>query len=271
MTGYILEDDHRDAGYRLTIKEEIQDPATIHNLEAVGVAGGWSCLEVGAGHGSIAGWLCRRVEAAGHVVATDLHTGHLQRLSHENLEIRRHDIASDPLEENHYDLVHARDLLAHLPGREAVFEKMVHAVKPGGWLLVEEPDLAVEGPSPSVPGKLSSLYDSVHGEIMDHLLREGLDIRFGARLTTLAARCGLTEIHAEGRVRLFHGTEGGTPSPHMTAFGRLGEALLSAGRVTAETWEAFVALPKNPLFSWYEGITVSLRARRPLQPVHNQA
>jgi ubiquinone/menaquinone biosynthesis C-methylase UbiE len=95
------------------------------------VAEGWHCLEVGAGGGSIATWLCDRVGAAGHVVATDIDPRFLDAVGSPNLEVRRHDIASDPLPEAAFDLVHTRLVLVHLPEREAALRRIVRALKPG--------------------------------------------------------------------------------------------------------------------------------------------
>jgi tRNA A58 N-methylase Trm61 len=52
------------------------DYAFPHTAEdqRLGIAEGARCLEVGAGRGSIAAWLCRAVGPAGHVTATDLQT-----------------------------------------------------------------------------------------------------------------------------------------------------------------------------------------------------
>ena len=83
---------------RLILYEQIWDPITICHLEINGVSEGWHCLEVGAGAGSIAKWLSARVGPAGKVVATDINTRFLNRLSLPNLEIRQHDIVKDDLE-----------------------------------------------------------------------------------------------------------------------------------------------------------------------------
>jgi len=63
------------------------------------VGPGWHCLEVGGGGGSIASWLANRVLPDGRAVATDLDTRFLETLSIPNLEVRRHDIVTDPLPE----------------------------------------------------------------------------------------------------------------------------------------------------------------------------
>ena len=52
---------------RLAALAEALDPGTVRELESIGVGGGGACLEVGAGGGSIAAWLCER---AARVVAT---------------------------------------------------------------------------------------------------------------------------------------------------------------------------------------------------------
>jgi len=41
--------------------EATWDPGTRELLDSLGVGSGWSCLEAGAGAGSIAAWLAERV------------------------------------------------------------------------------------------------------------------------------------------------------------------------------------------------------------------
>src|SRR3989442_1429103 len=90
------------------------DPATSRFLDALGVARGWRCAEIGAGIGSVAVWLADRVGSTGRVVATDIETRWLQALGRTDIEIRCHDIAQEPLESSSFDLVHARGVLSHL-------------------------------------------------------------------------------------------------------------------------------------------------------------
>ena len=61
MASYLFDNTWDRARQRLASIEAQYDPITIRSLERCDIAGGWQCLEVGAGGGSIATWLCERV------------------------------------------------------------------------------------------------------------------------------------------------------------------------------------------------------------------
>src|SRR5262249_61850403 len=88
----------------------------------------------------MARWLAGRVGREGRVVATDLNPRFLAGHGLPNVEVRRHNIIEDELEAAHYDLAHCRALLMHLPDPIRALRRLVDAVRPGGWLLVEEAD-----------------------------------------------------------------------------------------------------------------------------------
>src|SRR5215510_2343643 len=111
---YLLDNAWQHARARLSLLESRLDPGTIFNLRWLGVRPGWHCLTVGAGGGSIAKWLCQQVGPSGHVVATDTDTRFLETLDYANLDVRQHNIVSDELEENAFDLVQVRGVLMHL-------------------------------------------------------------------------------------------------------------------------------------------------------------
>jgi hypothetical protein len=62
---YALPNDWQHASERLALLEACHDPATFRRAQALGVDAGWSCLEAGAGHGSVARWLAQRWGPAG--------------------------------------------------------------------------------------------------------------------------------------------------------------------------------------------------------------
>jgi SAM-dependent methyltransferase len=182
----------------------LTDPATVRYLEQIGVADGWRCAEVGAGAGSIARWLSNRVGHSGKVVALDIDTDFLNDLSAPNVEVRKQDITTTSLEEGAYDLVHVKILLMHLVERERVLGELVAALKPGGFLLVEEADIRsiqrVDPPSPLLTRAASALEtffyfggaDPGYGmKLLPAVRRAGLEV--------LGTDCQLTAVQAGSR------------------------------------------------------------------------
>ena len=145
---YVFDHEWTGERQRLRALETVRDPWTIHHLDTIGVQEGWRCLELGAGGGSIAEWLCDAVGDRGRVVATDLETRFLEAIKAPNLEVRRHDIVADPLEHAAFDLIHCRALLEHLPQRDEVLSELLAALRPDGWLLLEDGDFLSLVPSP---------------------------------------------------------------------------------------------------------------------------
>ena len=84
---YALSNAWQQARERLALLEDELDPATQRRLLACGVTAGWHCLEVGAGGGSIAHWLCRQVGRDGRVLATDIDTTLVAVDAPSNLEL----------------------------------------------------------------------------------------------------------------------------------------------------------------------------------------
>src|SRR6266536_2526389 len=124
MSDYIYDPTTEAERQRLGALESVLDPGTIRVFEQIGVSKGWRCLEVGGGGGSVTRWLCERVGLDGHVLATDLNPRFLEEIEARNLEVRRHDVVAEALDRDAFDLVHSRDVLEHIPEREAVLDKM---------------------------------------------------------------------------------------------------------------------------------------------------
>jgi len=216
---YVPDQDWPDERARLAAMEDLWDPGTKRVIEALAVGRDWRCLEVGAGRGSIARWLAAHV---GAVLATDISTRHLDWLAGSSgVKVRRHDILSDPLPEGEFELVHARLVVEHLGGRPAL-ERMVPALAPGGWLVVEAHDwggFAVYPDDERVPAAFNSA--------MEFMSRSGFDPYYGRRLVHELERVGLEDVRADGRVRVQRGG-----SPEVT-FLRLSLQTLAAGAIAS--------------------------------------
>jgi hypothetical protein len=98
MPEYVFDNKAPETEQRFGALETLFDPVSIRALEPYVVAGS-HCLEVGGGSGSIARWMSQRAGDSGRVLITDIETRFLGGITAPNIEVRRHDIASDPLEE----------------------------------------------------------------------------------------------------------------------------------------------------------------------------
>jgi SAM-dependent methyltransferase len=197
-TDYVFANSDSIASQRLQLLAQLFDPVSHACLERVGIAPGWSCWEVGAGYGTIAQWLQERVAPHGQVLATDLDPRFLARLEQRNLRAMKHDIVTDPLPGQFFDLIHARLLLCHLPARERVLERMIGALRPGGWLVIEDFDGLSLLPDPTLNPGETSLRSSA--AVRDLLRGAGADLRFGRRIAGLLRAHEMLNVHAEGRV-----------------------------------------------------------------------
>jgi trans-aconitate methyltransferase len=74
------------------------------------------------------------------MLATDIGARWIQGNGLSQLQVQRHDVVADPLAQGEFDFVHARLVLSWLPARDAVVPRLVAALRPGGWLVVEDFD-----------------------------------------------------------------------------------------------------------------------------------
>ena len=268
MGEYILDNAWQLARRRLARLEEQLDPGTVRHLEALGVGAGWRCLEVGGGGGSVADWLCRRVGPGGSVLATDVDTRFLEAVRAPNLEVRRHDIVAEELPGAAFDLVHARTVLNHLGRRDVALRRMAAALRPGGWLLVEEGDWISWEPDPTADAETAALFRR-HWAAHDRFATaRGLDHAYGRRLYGEVCRLGLVDVGAEGRVSM---VRGGTPQAELwrLSFQQVGEPTVRAGLLAERDLQALLALLEDPGFVWMGMTIMAVWGRRP-QPDNGQ-
>lgn len=196
VPGYVFDTADREERRRLDAQTALWDPVTFRTLAATGVTEGWRCAEVGAGTGSVARWLADRVGPAGRVLATDVETRWLEALASPTLDVRRHDVAADPLEEGAQDLVHARLVLEHLPDRVEVVGKLARSLRPGGWLVVEDYDLCTIAATDPASPTWARVCDAAVGVLRN----AGADPGYGRRLPGALRGAGLVDVVAEGTV-----------------------------------------------------------------------
>ena len=259
---YAFDNTWEAAERRLSELERLLDPGTLQRLSGLGVAQGWQCLEVGAGRGSIAHWLAERVAPSGRVLATDIEPRFLAQHASPVLTVRQHDITADPLAEGAFDLVHARLVLMHLPGREQVLARLVQALRPGGWLLLEEQVTWLW--HPDAPAGEVQLFLRVQAAMERVTAARGMDLGWGDRLHRQLRERGLTEVDAAGSCYRYAGGSAGAELWTLNAE-QLRPALLGEGGLSEAELAGYLALLQEPTVTWLTPLVVATWGRRPLE------
>ncbi len=196
--GYLLDNARSEAGTRFDALSALFDPSTFRHIEDLGIASGWRCWEVGAGGPSVVTWLAGRVGPSGRVLATDIDTSWTAAAAGGVVEVVRHDVGRDEPPDGGFDLVHARLVLVHVSDRARALRAMVDSLRPGGWLLVEDADPALQplicpdehGPEQELANKLRIGFRSL-------LASRGADLAYGRKLPRLLRQAGLTGVNAD--------------------------------------------------------------------------
>jgi SAM-dependent methyltransferase len=111
-----------------------------------------------------------------------------------NVEVVEAEADRTGLPASSFDLVHARAVLVNLPDPAAVLDEMVRLVKPGGHVLVQEPDPGgrICYPPSLAWTRLAEVYQTV-------FQRDGADLFIGRRVPTLLRQAGLVDVGVEAR------------------------------------------------------------------------
>lgn len=243
---------------RLRTNEAIWDPGTIERLERIGVAEGWSALEVGAGSGSVTGWLADRVGPAGRVMAVDLETSRLDWLRAPNVEAVTLDIRHQELPADSFDVVHARMVVQHLPDRPAAIARLVRALKPGGVLFLEDTDSLPLFRSAASEDFLRDVKAAGYGLMR----RSGHEPRGGHFDLAAVLELGLEDVSAEGRAVLVHG--GSYQARHyMLWLESLRSRLLDQGLLDEARIEEALREMADPGNRWLTQVLISTFGRKP--------
>jgi hypothetical protein len=195
--GYLLDNRQAEAGQRFDALARLLDPVTFRHLDAVGVGAGWRCWEVGAGGPTVPAWLAARVGPTGGVLATDLDTGWMRSVP-AGVEVATHDVGVDDPPAGPFDLVHARLVLVHVPRRAEALAAMIGALRPGGWLVLEDADPTLQPLiCPDEHGPAEQLANRLRQGFRTLMAQRGADLAFGRTLPRLLREAGLLDVEAD--------------------------------------------------------------------------
>lgn len=260
MSSYSFDNQSPEAGAQLRTLESFLDPITASRLAEPILGPGMLCWELGAGGGSIARLMARTAGPSGHVTATDIDPSHIAPQG--NLSVLRHDACDDPPAGGPFDVIHARLVLLHLPERKQILRKLIRALAPGGWLLVEEFDCTVPlrvltAPTDTAAKLFQQVLDTILGALQDR----GADLAWAQNVHTEMALAGLTDVDTITYSESWTGGSTGACLHALNSY-QLEPRLVAAG-LSGEELRGFRELTSDPRFAALSYQFVSTRGRRP--------
>lgn len=233
------------------------DPTTLGRLATIGAGPGWQCLEVGAGNGTIANALAG---LGARVVATDVDLSQLNPAP--GVTVLEHDITRDPLPEGEYDLIHARCVLMHLPGRREALDRMVRALRPGGWLLVEDIDGRWQPSVLSADPEAGLLCAKVYETMVRLLTAAGADWDWAGHAHGAFRDHGLIDVSCAAHAQSWSSGGDGCELLGVHAV-QLREPILTLGLISAEELDRWRDLLRSPHFTLMSWMDIGTWGRRP--------
>lgn len=177
---------------RLRIQGEAIAPDAATMLDRIGVGPGWRCLDLGCGPGGITALMSARVGPSGRVVGLDsdqVFLAHARRHAADNVEFVAGNAYGSQLPGGTFDLVHMRFVASTAGNPEVLFKELIRLVRPGGFVAIQEPDMAALNCYPPHPAweRLKAALEGAFSSV-------GADIRLAQRLFALARHAGLRDV-----------------------------------------------------------------------------
>lgn len=241
MPEYVLDHHHDNERERLALMSSLLDPMHRRHVQELGLTPGAQTLEVGCGNGSMSAWLAWLLAPDGRAVALDLDLSLIDVRAH-NLDVRQGDILAGPIEPGGFDLVTARAVLHHIPDVETAVANLLASVRPGGAILLIEPDFLPV--SIAEPAEIRAFWDGW----LAWSLRQGIDYTIGRRLPPMLAALGLERVAATAETVLYPGASPWADYWRLTVE-QLRTTLVESGELTDSSIDAFLARYADP--SWW--------------------
>jgi SAM-dependent methyltransferase len=241
MSEYVLDHHHEGERERLALMSRLLDPMHRRHIERLDVGPGARTLEVGCGNGSISAWLSQRIGPGGRALAVDLDLS-LADADEPRLELRQADILSGPVEPGGFDLVTARAMLHHVADAEAAVANLVASARPGGTVLLIEPDFLPV--TVAEPAAVRAFWEGW----LAWSREQGIDYFIGRRLPAMLSRLGLADVRATAETALYNGGSLWALYWRLTV-AELRPRLVASGKLDKQSIDTFLGHCSEP--AWW--------------------
>jgi len=221
---------------RLSILGQAMNAHSLNVLLKAGLMPGSLCLDAGCGGGTMTYAMAEVTGSSGYVTAID-HDAEIIRLNNEelasqnvgNVTFRQQEVYD--LDENEvYDIIFARFLLSHLADPKKAIQRMVAALKPGGWLVTEDVHFSGHFSYPS-----NVAFDTYLDWYARAVKYNGGDAEFGVKLYEHLSGSGLHGVQLE--VVQPAGVTGPAKQMSLITLEKIRHSVLATGLATPEEFE----------------------------------
>lgn len=168
-------------------------------IESLELQAGHVVLDAGSGMGEVALLLADRVGPSGRAVGIDLSAELIGRAQARaggvaNVEYRVGDLTALPFDDGVFDAVYSERVFIHLRDAQAAMDELFRVLRPGGRLVVIDPDhsrVATDADDGELADLLATRYSSL-----------AANPRSGRHLRSQAVRAGFADVLAEPFARI---------------------------------------------------------------------
>jgi hypothetical protein len=159
-------------------------------------------------------------------------------------------------------------VVEHIPNHEQALNRMISAVRPGGWLLVEDVDfgdvMAAALARYFFPAEHRPLVERVYRAVKTAFSAAGADASFGTRLVDMLGRAGPHNIGAELHTPV---VAGGCEDWARGKVEQLAPRLVETGLLTQSDAGSFVRLAGDAASYYTPPLMISAWGQRPMSTV----
>ncbi len=224
---------------RVRLQARMWEPESERLFDAIGIAPGATCLDLGCGGYGVLGPLSRRVRAGGRVIGIDRDPlqlasarAYVAEAGLGNVEIVDADAYASGLPRECADLVHVRFLFAPVGRDTELLTEMTELARPGGTVVIQEPDAAAWRCWPEL-----DVWTQLKTWILAAFRAGGGDFDAGRRTYAMLVEGGFEDVRARAAVLALPGAHPYARLPVQFA-ASLEERIVGLGLATAEEIKA---------------------------------